>query len=283
MSKKSQKSQRVLGNTSKNPKRPKDSDRLRRYCFTLNNWTPEELSHITQTFEKWKCLYIMGKEVGEECGTPHLQGYVEFRVQKKFTVMKKLNRRIRWKICDGNRESNLKYCSKDFDFVSNMKVPIDKRKAILRAEYLNIQWKPWQQKVLDIIKDTPNRRTVNWFWEDSGNVGKSFLARYLGLRYDCIICDGKKDNVFNQIKIWDEKNPHLLAPDLILLDIPRSYHDSQISYGCIEKIKDGQLYSGKYEGGQIYLAPVHVICFANQPPETDKLSEDRWNIVEITN
>lgn len=50
----------------------------RNWCFTLNNYTEDELEHIR---ENWKLpdvsYYIAGHEVGEEDGTPHLQGYVE--------------------------------------------------------------------------------------------------------------------------------------------------------------------------------------------------------------
>lgn len=282
----SQKSQQVsgdLGNTNPNPHAGSTRKRARRFCFTLNNWNQIEYDSMSQYFESNGCFYIVGKEVGAE-GTPHLQGYVEFKNQKDMTALKKINNRAHWEVAKGTRDQNITYCSKDQQYETNLKVKLDKRQMLLKQEYgENIVWKPWQQEVLDIMKTKPDRRTVHWFWEDIGNVGKSFIAMYLGLKYDCIICDGKKDNVFNQIKIWDEKNPDKIAPDLIICDVPRSYHDSQVSYGCIEKIKDGQLYSGKYEGGQIYIGKVHVICFSNQEPEYDKLSEDRWKVVKITN
>ena len=104
---------------------------------------------------------------------------------------------------------------------------------------------------------------------------------YLECKYDVIICDGKKGDVFNQLKNWRDAHPNKPAPALIICDIPRSYADCQISYGCLESIKNGLLYSGKYEGGKVKLSPTHIVCFANHKPEKDKLSEDRWNIVNI--
>ena len=41
------------------------------------------------------------------------------------------------------------------------------------------------------------------------------------------------------------------------------------------------IYSGKYEGGQIFMDYVHVIVFANRPPDVGKMSADRWNIKQI--
>lgn len=48
--------------------------RHRAWCFTLNNYTPEEVTHLKNV----ACKYIVwGEEKGEEKGTPHLQGYIE--------------------------------------------------------------------------------------------------------------------------------------------------------------------------------------------------------------
>lgn len=63
------------------------SYQLRNLCFTLNNYTDEELTH----FKEWltlNCSYaVIGKEVGE-AGNPHLQGYAELTLRKSFNVVK---------------------------------------------------------------------------------------------------------------------------------------------------------------------------------------------------
>ena len=41
------------------------------------------------------------------------------------------------------------------------------------------------------------------------------------------------------------------------------------------------LYSGKYEGGICYFDSPHVIIFANSEPMMDKLSKDRWEILDL--
>jgi len=94
-----------LGNTNQ------PNTRSRRWCFTLNNYTLEEKSHISALFQN-SVYFIQGEEVGAE-GTPHLQGYVEFKHQKTLSALKKINKRIHWEIARGNRDQNIKYCSKE--------------------------------------------------------------------------------------------------------------------------------------------------------------------------
>jgi hypothetical protein len=69
--------------------------RLRNVCFTLNNWT--EVQH--NSLSKIDCEHlVMGKEVGE-LGTPHLQGYIEFKNARQWKSLQKMlfnsNRRSR--------------------------------------------------------------------------------------------------------------------------------------------------------------------------------------------
>jgi len=48
-------------------------------------------------------------------------------------------------------------------------------------------------------------------------------------------------------------------------------------------LKDGVVFSGKYEGGARLFPPPHVIIFANFLPDFTKLSADRWVIRTLLN
>nr|WAE42321.1 MAG: replication associated protein [Cressdnaviricota sp.] len=85
--------------------------RSRRWCYTLNNYTVEEFDTLTHTFSKEK-YSILGKEIGES-GTPHLQGYVEFKNARTLNSLKKINSRIHWEKAKGTKLDNIAYCSKD--------------------------------------------------------------------------------------------------------------------------------------------------------------------------
>lgn len=262
------------GNTIPHPTR-----RSRSWTLTINNYTEEEYNKLTNSLSLMKCKYIIGKEIGEQ-GTPHLQGYIKFKNQRTLQQCKKINNRAHWEIAKGNEKQNFDYCSKDLNFKAEgfeSKQQLRKKEAL--KKYFNTEWKPWQADLIEYLeKNEPNARTINWYYEQEGNKGKSYLAKYLYLIYNTIIADGKKDNIFHQIKTMiTEEN---IEPELVILDIPRC-NEGYVNYGAIEEIKNGLILSGKYESSSVIFDNVHVVVFANFPPDEYKLSKDRWNIVNI--
>jgi len=81
-----------------------------RNIFTLNNYTEDEVNAI----KAWDCVVylVFGKETGEKCGTPHLQGYVQWKNSRKFSVLKKLNKRISWRVSTAAPVTAAMYCKK---------------------------------------------------------------------------------------------------------------------------------------------------------------------------
>lgn len=66
-----------------------------------------------------------------------------------------------------------------------------------------------------------------------------------------------------------------IIPQIIIMDIPRTL-EGKIHLGTVEALKNGMLYSGKYEGGLCMFAHPHVVAFANFEPDKEDLSLDRW-------
>lgn len=263
-----------LGNTKTSPL----TLRSRSWCLTVNNYTEEEYNTITHALSEGE--YIVGKETGEE-GTPHLQCFVRYKNPRTFSSMKKKFPRAHIEIAKGNTNQNFNYCSKQENYKSNIEMKLSAKQEYeiyMNEEYKDIEWKNWQKDILNLLETKPSKRTINWYWREEGNVGKSYLSQFVDWKYDAIIANGKQQDVFNQYKSFIEENNK--QPKVALIDIPRS-HKEYVCYSTFEKIKDGLFYSGKYEGGKLRLIPHHLIVFANFYPDTSKLSEDRWNIVEI--
>lgn len=259
-----------LGNTSSKSQCKK----CRKWCFTVNNWLPEDSKRIIDSFGT-VAQWILGEEVGES-GTPHLQGFLCFKNAVSFKTIKKAIPKGHIEPARGSVRQNYDYCSKDGKFTTNIDFRTfkEKLKDECLKEYKDVVWKDWQQQVLDLKNDA---RSINWFWEGEGNVGKSFVCKYLALTRDVVICEGKKADIFNQVNTLLEKEK---MPKVVICDIPRSAID-YINYGALEQLKGGLLYSGKYEGGVCVFPPPLVICFANTPPDLTSMSADRWNVVEV--
>lgn len=259
----------LMGNTS--------TIRSRRWCFTLNNYTDKEYSDIKYfMLHKKHSSFIIGKEVGSK-GTPHLQGYVNFKNAVAFDTLKKVCKGLHLEKAKGNDKANFDYCSKEGNFETNM--IFGRNMKQLKKWYDNVEWRPHQKTILNIVNGEKDNRIINWVVDPVGDSGKSYLAKYIFLTKKTIIADGKKDNIFNQILNFYDENPDDEI-DVVILDIPR-HNENFVNYGVLEQIKNGLIYSGKYEGGSIAFDPPHIIIFSNFDPDESKFSADRWNIIRI--
>lgn len=278
MEEKKEVSEQTEQDTSRNTR-----EQGRSWFFTYNNYTEkdvEELRAFVQSKQTKKAVQFgWGREISGS-GTPHLQGWIYFPSEIKFTALHKRFPRIHWEITK-NLAAAKQYCKKDGDYVENIKKGKHHEEQYNKQMieiYSNITWHKWQEDILKMINEKPSWRQLYWFWEPTGNKGKSFLAKYLDWKYDAIIANGKQSDVFHQYRFYlDTKDKQ---PTVAIVDIPRSHKDF-VCYSTLEKIKDGLAYSGKYEGAKLRLCFHHLIIFANFEPDMYKLSEDRWIIKEI--
>lgn len=89
--------------------------RLRRFVFTLNNYTEEDIN-LLKEFAQSSCRWmIFGKETAPETGTMHLQGGCILTSQISFSTLKKLPQfaRAHIEVMYGKPEDTRSYCSKE--------------------------------------------------------------------------------------------------------------------------------------------------------------------------
>jgi len=236
----------------------------KRWCFTWNNYSKSEVKDFKKILADLKCKYIIGKEVGES-GTKHLQGYLE--CPKKIRPIETFRIKvIHWEKTKGDRDDNIKYCSKDGNFVTNFKIIIDP----LAGKKLY----KWQKKVIKIINGPVHDRKIYWFWEPDGCTGKTTLAKHICMNYSALYVNGAGKDIKYALSQVEE------MPDIIIFGIPRS-SEGYVSYGALEELKDGILFSPKYESTMMIFNPPHILVFANFEPDRDLISLDRWEIKRL--
>jgi len=96
------------------------------YCFTLNNYTEDELAAIRGVCSTLSQYAIVGREVGEQ-GTRHLQGYIRFTRAYRFSTIKdRYLPRCHIEVSRGSPRQNRDYCSKDGEFDEYGELPEDR-------------------------------------------------------------------------------------------------------------------------------------------------------------
>lgn len=290
--------------------------RGKNWCFTLNNYTDEDYDKLTGLVENNDCAYIIfGKEVGES-GTPHLQGFIAFSKRVYLTdVKKRISSTAHFELARLVPES-IEYCKKDGDVFEDGVVPagqgkrsdLDDFKLDVKGGLLNfkeirekhstvyakyksfvmeyvVDHSPnvampvymlhdWQQDLLEKLEQPPDSRTIHFIVDHSGNNGKTWFAHwYASTHSDCqVMCPGKRADM-----------AYILRTDIrvLILDAPRSKQGEFIQYDFLEDIKNGYVFSSKYESAIKRFAAPHCVVLMNEAPDLTKLSSDRFDITYL--
>lgn len=185
---------KYLTSTNVDPK-----ERSRNWCFTLNNWTEDEYNHLKEG-DNFRYL-VCGKEVGEETGTPHLQGYIVFaNAVRMATVKKTISPRVHLAIAKGNAEQNRVYCTKGGDYIEMGQRPatseekgnankrryeeawnasVEGRFDEIDRDILMRHYGTVKRIRMDVVaaRDLQNTEEQMEWWYGPTGVGKSFKAR----------------------------------------------------------------------------------------------------------
>lgn len=114
------------------------STRLSRWCFTLNNYTDDEVNSIVERCEPASRYLVFGYEVGAT-GTPHLQGFVVFNTSTRFNTVKNLiSPRVHLVRARGTNVQASEYCKKGGNYEEFGDLPPDQGKRTDWEEY--IEW-----------------------------------------------------------------------------------------------------------------------------------------------
>jgi len=100
----------------------------KRWCFTMNNYTKNDVQRITECLIGNLCVYaIVAREKAATTGTPHLQGFVHFKTKKYLKALKKMiGNTAHLEVAKGSDVQNKVYCEKDGDVVLETGEPMSK-------------------------------------------------------------------------------------------------------------------------------------------------------------
>jgi Putative viral replication protein len=134
---------------------------------------------------------------------------------------------------------------------------------------------PWQQELLRTIETPADDRSIVFVVDPIGNKGKSWFAHFCCKKFKdrCqVMLPGKKTDMAYAL------DPNI---DILFIDAPRSKQGEFIQYDFLEDVKNGYVFSPKYESRMKELGRVHLIVNMNEHPDMTKLSQDRYVIIEI--
>lgn len=286
------------------------------WCFTLNNYVNADIDRLSHLVEQGKATYLIyGKEIGEQ-GTPHLQGVICATTRKRMAQIKNIIGSNPHVEIVRNIIRSIQYCKKEGDWTEfgariqqGQRSDLESFKSDVKAGVLDLatirethsdtyakytrfcleyiqdnypvleiptydlrSWQTFLSQKLDI---EPDRRKIIFVVDEVGNSGKSWFAHWYTQK--------KKDE--SQVLLPGKKSDmaFILKPNLkyVFLDAPRSKQGEFIQYDFLEDLKNGYVFSNKYESRIKTYAPLHLVVNMNERPDMTKLSEDRYDIVNI--
>lgn len=238
-------------------------------------------------------------------------------------VKKILGTRIHAVLSNGSPSSNRAYCSKEggVNFSEFGDIPADpkrgkrtdferfqtavseglrcKRKA--REEYPDLvakypRWcydiladqkelkveehplREWQQDLADRLSEPPDDRKIIFVVDPTGNTGKTWFAKHY-----------TKYNDDAQFMEPSKKADMAYALQdtlrVLFINVTRTSDTANLDYlySFVESVKDGMVFSPKYESRMKYYDKVHVVIMMNMEPNMDLLSHDRYDVIELIN
>lgn len=253
----------------------KRSAPAKKWVFTWNNYTEEDIVYCNTTVYKQCKFLLFSEEVAPTTGTKHLQGYLELKTKKRLkNVAELLKKKCHVEKAKGSREDQEEYIGKD----NNQNV-YENGDLKLFVKILTLdEMRPWQKYAAEQLATRPDDRTIMW-WYGKGGSGKTSLIRHLSYHYKCISVSGKRADM--KFAVLEYKKGTGSYPRIVCFTYPKGTKASDIDYLGIEEIKDGSFFSTKYESRSVLMPPPHVAIFANRAPDLEMLTWDKWMICNL--
>ena len=147
----------------------------------------------------------------------------------------------------------------------------NKKRKLLDVDWKKMKPRLWQSQILNLLEHQ-NDRVVLWVVDEAGGKGKTTLAKMLiATKGAFYVTNGKTADVGYA---YD-------GQEYVVLDYTRDY-ENYVNYSIIEQMKNGILFTSKYQSKTKVFKPAKVVVFSNFQPDKTKLSSDRWKIIDLS-
>ena len=144
-----------------------------------------------------------------------------------------------------------------------------------KKDIQKIKLHPWQRDLIEMFNQySENDRVIFWIYDPVGGAGKSYF------------CDYMSDKDPMNVIVMDNQMSRDIScayggQKYVLFDFVRE-EEHDIKYGVLEKLKNGRIFSAKYESHVKVFKKPTVCVFANHVPRVKMLSIDRWKIYKVS-
>lgn len=231
-----------------------------------------------QSHDEWNNYHEDGDNYGMNAEWLEFEWYKksqgkrnDLKKENSFSLINKLAKdgKSFTEIADFNPEIAIKNHSGIKNLINEYK--IQQQKELVKSEMENVTLLDWQDKLAKELSGKPDSRRMIWYVDTKGGCGKSTFTRWLYVNMECLALNNAKTN--DIAKAWNGEK-------IVIFDLARCTGDERVNYQAMEYVKNGQIFSGKYESQSKFFQKPHVVIFANWPPSRGDLnmSDDKWDI-----
>lgn len=265
------------GNTFIPPPKKKGREAGKVYWFITLKWIHGIHFPLFREVQRWvrtnckRCT--MDLEKGDTTGYEHLHLQLEMKRRVRFEWFKHHLSPIAHAEVTRNIEAAFSYCTKEETRIWGPWCYPEPLGPPVQDEMEGLTLKPWQIKINEILDGPKDDRTIYWFFDQGFGSGKTTFIKHLLVRRHCAYMSiaSAKDIAF----AWN-------GEPIVILGFPADTNDDDIPYKAIEDLKDGLIFSAKYESSaKLYTRPF-VLVFANRRPNIFKMDPSRFVQIETT-